>query len=559
MSPSKLNTLKQNMGHFIDEKWNGLFQGNLLRVTCFAGLILSLLIGGSLGAAYFLGPSSGAEAGERDNSFYRLLRDYDRSAGITESAKRDRELDKLEKKAEGVESWLSVLKRRRELARLNSQYAPAFRQSVRRARQAYPYSEPLAAVAAAALIQNAAVTRETEAELRDCLSLFADPRFDSLSLSLHALLGDLKNPLTALEHLPPAMSAANAAGFFPASEKEAIAADLAILKLLRGDSAGAAAEIQGLAAGTASTGTFLRFAAEYFYDFGDILRSAELFSLLPDEEALLRQADALWLAGYAGSARTIWSMAPTPRALYNLALTAENPEEAAALLKRLAGLAPDALSEPGGLYGLIRCSRLLDAAGAVALLETGGAGNFLIDLEILKRRTELRETGRLVAETWLLLGRYPEEENLYRWGAWFFDLQRQYNETAVLLKTAARHQFAGEWAGLHEALQLIREGNLDRAESILAAVPAETASWAAAANLGRVLEARRAPARALEQYELAVAAVPDRQTNSQIQLRIARCLKILNRAEESRRVLEYALELNPDNLSARLELERLGL
>jgi tetratricopeptide (TPR) repeat protein len=164
-----------------------------------------------------------------------------------------------------------------------------------------------------------------------------------------------------------------------------------------------------------------------------------------------------------------------------------------------------------------------------------------------------------VAETWLLLGRYPEEENLYRWGAWFFDLQRQYNETAVLLKTAARHQFSGQWAGLHEALQLIREGNLDRAESILAAVPAETASWAAAANLGRVLEARRAPARALEQYELAVAAVPDRQTNSQIQLRIARCLKTLNRAEESRQVLEYALELNPDNLSARLELERLGL
>ncbi|MDR2434615.1 MAG: hypothetical protein LBD47_08610 [Treponema sp.] len=614
MSFPKLNTggpdsLLSNIGRFIGEKWSSLFSGNLLRVLCFSGLILSLLIGGSLAAVYLLGGRPIAESG---GGFYRLLREYDRAAqsagapnmaALTENL--DRELDKLETKTEGVESWLSVLKRRRQLARLNSQYIPAYRQSALRARRDFPYSEPLAALAAAALIEDAAIGPEQEAELRACLPLLADTRFDTLRLSLHVLLGDLKNPETAANSLPPVLSfdrlrnyAAGLDGSFYASEKEALAADLAMVKLLKGDPAGAAAEIQGILA--ASSGEFLRFAAEYFYDFGDILRSAELFSRLSDETALLRQADALWLGGYAAGARNIWSLfvsssldgAPGPggidtvsRSLYNLALSAENPAEAAALLERLIAL-PAAAGEDGSSrrYGLIRYSRLLDARRAVALLEAAGTGP-LLELEILRRRTELGETGRLTAETWLLLGRYPEEEGLYRWGAWFFDSRRNYGETAVLLKIAARHGFTGAWAGLHEALQLVRAGNPDGAGEILIPLLVENGDWPAAANLGRLFEARGAPARALEYYETAAALLeksegpgieapaPEkaairvldeadgarrRETASRIQFRIAQCLKSLDRTGESRRVLEYALDLNPDNLSARLELSRLG-
>ncbi|MDR0584021.1 MAG: hypothetical protein LBG57_06720 [Treponema sp.] len=599
-------SLLSNVGRFIDEKWNCLFRGNLPRILCFSGLILSLLIGGSLAAVYLLG---GRPVAEKGDSFYRLLREYDRaaeSAGVPGAADMaaiienfDRELDKLETKAGAVESRLSILKRRRRLALLNSRYVPAYRQSVRRARQDFPYSEPLALLAAAAIIQDTAIGPEQEEELRACLPLFSDIRFDTFRLSLHVLLGDLKNPETAMNSLPAALSSAGLNGSFYTSEKEALAADLAMLKLLKADPAGAAAEIQGLLA--ASSGEFLRFAAEYYYDFGDILRSAELFSRLNDEAALLRQADALWLGGYAAGARNIWSLLASSaldggegrgradagavsRSLYNLALSAENPDEAAALLERLVVLPSGAGEEgyPGREYGLIWYSRFLDARRAVALLDAAGTGA-LLELEILKRRMELEETGRLTAETWLLLGRYPEEERLYRWGAWFFDSRRNYGETAILLKAAGRHQFTGDWAGLHGALQLFRAGNPDGAEDVLIPLLERSADWPAAANLGRLLEARRAPARALEYYEIAAgllgneifgieASGPEkaavrfrdkadealrRETASRIQFRIAQCLKTLGRTGESRRVLEYALDLNPGNLSARLELSRL--
>jgi tetratricopeptide (TPR) repeat protein len=207
----------------------------------------------------------------------------------------------------------------------------------------------------------------------------------------------------------------------------------------------------------------------------------------------------------------------------------------------------------------------LDAQAAIALLETGvseagASAPALLDLEILRRRTEVAETGRLTAETWLLLGRYPEEERLYQWAAWFFDFRRNYGETAVLLKTADRRQLGGRWAAPHEALRLLREGDPDAAETLLASIPAEAADWSVAANLGRILEARHAPIQALEQYERAAAlrapgAAPE--AASRIQFRIAHCFKITGRPAESRRALEYALDLNPDNLNARLELGRL--
>jgi tetratricopeptide (TPR) repeat protein len=192
--------------------------------------------------------------------------------------------------------------------------------------------------------------------------------------------------------------------------------------------------------------------------------------------------------------------------------------------------------------------------------------NSLIDLEILRRRTETTEMPRMVAETWLLLDRYSDVEDIYQWGAWYFGLQRNYAESAKLLQLAMRHNFTGDWIDLHKALQYIREGNLNVAEDTLAGIIAsQTAEghWEAAANLGRVLESLLAPARALTHYEKAMAILSEWDeedawiTASRIQVRIALCLKIFGRIEESRRALEYAIELNPENLTARLELSRL--
>jgi len=538
----------------------------LLRVTFFSGLLLLLIIGALLVGAVVSG--RGAAGAARESAFHRLLREYDfkyRQAADSGVVRRqefeslDNDLGRLEKHAEAVESWLSILKRRRQLARLDSRYEESYRQSSRRAAAAFPHSEPIAAVAAAALVHNAAITRESDAHLRETLPLLAGSRLAApLRLSFHVLLGDFKSPEQALASLPRDFMAPE---YFTASdlEREVIYPDLAILKILAGDIPSAAIDIQAALNAFPSPG-LIRLAAEYFFDFGDLLRAAELFSQLPDETSLSRQADALWLAGYIDNARAIWALQTQNRPLYNLALSAPTQEEETALLERLA--AQSRSEERGGhdairQFGLIHLSRLLDAPRAVTLLDAEKDADPLIGLEILKRRTETAEVARVIADTWLMLGRYPETEYLYEWGAWYFDLHRNYPETALLLRAAARQQLSGYWVDFHQALQYIRESNLNGAADLLAAASAD-GDWAASANLGRVLEASLAPARALEQYQRALAVVIefDQSIASRIQVRIANCLRNMGRISDSRNALEYALEIDPDNLTARLELNR---
>lgn len=558
-----------------------------LRITIFSGLMLLLLIGGMLVGIVLTKNGAITLGDEQESVFYRLLREYDfkyRRILETESPvnrqqeleELDRELGRLEKNAEGVESWLSVLKRRRQLVTDGgSRFAEAYRSASLRAVTAFPYSEPVAAVAAAALVHDTAITAGTETRLREMIPLLASSRFASMRLSLHVLLGDLKNPETAMAAIP--LNTGWSPDISARADAESILIDLLLMKILAGDIPGVAVDIQSALSARASP-ALTRLAAEYFYDFGEPLRSAELFSVLPDEAALSRQADALWLAGYAGNARAIWAMlanAPTgassSRALYNLALTAPSPEESAALLERLAGQA--GAGDTSRRFGLIRFSRLLDAPQALAMLEAEsssgrsgantGPAAALLDLEILRRRAETGETARIIAETWLLLEQYPATEELYEWAAWYFGKQRFYDESALLQRTALRHNFTGQWLRLHQALLFINDGNISTAEESLRAIPADNDGWAVPANLGRILEARRTPARALESYEKALSAITGtapagwEQIASRIQVRVAHCLKSVGKIEESRRALEYALDLNSDNLNARLELSRL--
>jgi len=539
-------------------------KNNLLRVTFFAGLLLLMIIGVLLAGAFVGG--FGAAGGIRESAFHRMLREYDfkyrQVAGSGVVRRQDieqlnNELDRLEKQAEAVESWLSILKRRRQLAALDSLYEEAYRQSSQRAVGAFPHAEPIAAIAAAALVRNAAITREADALLRDALPLLADSRFAPMRLSLHVLLGDFKSPEQALASLPRDFAAPE---YFTDTEleREVIYPDLAILKILAGDIPSAGIDIQAALATFPSPGV-IRLAAEYYYDFGDLLRAAALFSQLPDEDALGRQADALYLAGYVDTARAVWAMQTQNRALYNIAVTAPTDAEEAALLKQLVEKAGSSGADDAGRrFGIIRLSRLMDPPQAAALLEAE-KGDPLIDLEWVKQRAGREEVARVIADTWLLLGRYPETEYLYEWGAWYMALHRNYSEAAMLLKIAARHEFSGNWVYFQQALQHIREGSLDAAADLLAQAADTDGEWAATATLGRVHEARLAQARALEQYQKALAVVVefDDYLASRIQVRIAHCLRNMGRIADCRQALEAALEHNPDNLTARLELSRL--
>jgi len=532
-----------------------LKNGNLLRITLIAGLILFVLTGGTLAVFYFI--ERGNAPAQQEKSFLALLSEYDSSADIiagtdSEFAHLNRELDNLEKRAITVESWLSILKRRRALAAVHAPSIEEYRGSIARAQKAYPLSQPIAVIAAAAIVKDTALNRQAEENLRDLLSLIGDPSFNTMRLALHILLGDFRNPTRALQITGLASDGT-----------ESVTVDLAILKILHADFRGATADIQTLLnLPSPPSKNFLRFAAEYYYDFGDLNRSAQVFSQIEDEDAMIRMADALYLSGYTDFSRSIWTIladTPNENSLYNLAVTAEDQAEAVSFLERLVTANPQS-GKDSRQFGLIRYSRLLPYNRAVAILEGSEnlkpSGYPFIDLELTRRLNQMRESGRQVSEAWLLLDRHPENEDLYCWASWLFFFQRYYDEAEILLKRAERLEFKGQWLSAYRAVQLMREGDLETAERILRSIPAETAGWHVFANLGLILETQRSPARALDQYELAALKAENPKIASRIQYRIARCFFTLNSPAEARRALEYAIDLDPENLTAQLELDR---
>jgi tetratricopeptide (TPR) repeat protein len=571
----------------------------LIKSAVLTGLFLGALVCASL--IYFslspdrLFPSG---SGSVRDVFRRLLRDYDNFSAAMEIESRrpgqagfpqdrlnalEQLLDRLEKNAGGVEAWLSVLKRRRDLAFRSPLFLPGYREAAGRAARTFPWSQPIAALAAEALLYSP-LEPENEESLKIYASLMTEPRFSPLALSIRVLTGELDNPVKAravgAEELL-ARSLPLIRNGLTEDEGERLGANLGLLLLLKGD-AGASGWIRGLSEENRPP-VLRRLAAEYFYDFGEPLRAAEIFYRLGGEEGLLRSADALWLGGRREAARNTWqilaseieaaggprgespaSLRVSPagrlRSLYNLAASAEDQEEA---IRWLSGLYTIPASDPAlrfdPLYsfGIIRYTRLMEPYQALGVLEMdGGRENPLIDLELLRRQSELWPVERTIAETWLLLGRYPGEDRLYQWGAWYFNFQRKYEETGILIKTAGRKGMEGPWLDLNAALPLMREGKLEKAEELLRA-SRSAGFWQTAANLGCILESRRAPRAALEQYGAASSQVKDPGAASRVQFRMAGCFKALGQTEESRRALLRSLELNPDNLSARLEVQNL--
>jgi len=537
--------------------------GNLLRITVICGIILFVLTGGVL-TFFRLIERGSSKTARQEDSFYRILREYDISAGIfigteREFEKLNDELNRMEKKTIGVESWLSVLKRRRALANRYTPAAENYRNSIKRAQKAYPQSQPIAALAAAALVKNTALNKEAENSIRDILPMLTGSAFNSLRLYLHVILGDFKNPGMAVL-IPPDIHS---------DGSEELTSNLALIKILRSDLRGAASELQTLLSSPYPSDSSIFLTADFLYDFGDLRRSAELFSRINTEEAMIRQADALYLAGFEGSARSLWSILSesaetNESSLYNMAVTSDKDEEAFYYLEKLNNSKPSPENTIQNInsrqFGLILYSRMLAYDEAIAALDgakiTTPIDYPYIDLEKCKRYPQRYAPARQIAEAWLLLDRHPEEEDLYRWAAWLMLFQRYYDEHKILLNRIEQFQFSRQWTDLYNAIQLMQEGNLETAEEILRRLDGESADWYVHANLGRILEIYRSTGRALDQYEFAASKIQNPKTAARIQYRIARCYSALGRPLEARQALEYAVDLDPENLTARLELER---
>jgi hypothetical protein len=543
-----------------------------LKMACVLGGALALTLVGGLFFFTFIEKERAGESVKTGGTFTRMLAEFDLLPEGTSPEKRDSFLDRLENKALSVESHLSVLKRRRNLARPPEpagRFIAAYREAADRISREFPASELLAALAAEALLledpPNAAEAREHH------LSRIREPSLLPLAFCLRLLSGELEDPQRAAEVPQGEALFAAVINRVSAPEGEQLLINQGILRLLGGDIAGCRVLVNALLAGRPGADA-LRFAAEFFYDFGDPLRGAELFSRFSGEENLARQADALWLSGQKNAARNIWrsialsKKAMTPqnaapenrerisRSLYNLAATAPASEEAGPYLERLFAESP--APSPALTCGILLYTRLLDENRARAILEEQDLKNEgLFDLELVKRGQGFWTVDRLVAELWLLLGRHPRDERLYQWGAYYFERQKRYGETALLLRTAGYNRLEGPWIPLTQGIRLIREGRLDEGEAQLRELSG--VYWQADANIARVLEARRSHTAALEYYEAAFSRVRDKKEAARIQLSIVRCLRILGRNGEIRRVLESAGELDPENLNVRLELRRL--
>jgi tetratricopeptide (TPR) repeat protein len=523
-------------------------------------------------------------------AFYQGLAEFDdllTQTGLEQTdrpLRLNRALDRLEKKSFGVESSLSLLKRRRSLAHKDPRFLEPYQKAARRSLEAFPFSAPIAAIAAEELLsRDTAITEATGLKLNDYASRIVERDLRPVALSLYILAGTFQDPLKVAA-IPQIVSLLSASlPVLPGERTQTyedlslvLAKDAVLIRILQGDTAGASAQIQELLK-TAKTKDILlelvQYAGNFFYDYGNPVQAAVLFSRFSDEKSMARQADALWRAGHSSGAQNLWTVLVSPEqagkeaggasleikiaSLYNLAATAKSPEAGKAYLERLLAVAPD--THALRVYGILRYTRLLDTAQSIRILEgEQGRNQPLIDLELLRRRRALVPLDLAIAETWLLLNRYPRDERLYRWGAYFFDYQRRYTETAVLIKNARSYQMTGSWIPLHDSLHLLMEGRIEEAEERLASMGSEDLIWQIPANRGLILEARRAPRSALEYYQTAATLLTEPEAAANIHFRIAHCLRILGLNQESRQALERTLELNPNYLNARLELQRLN-
>jgi tetratricopeptide (TPR) repeat protein len=501
--------------------------------------------------------------GQLGTNFTRDLGRYDEAMGVERPELLARRLDRLERRAKSQDEWLSLLKRRRNLARLDTQYISAYQKSGNEAVKAFPYSEMIIAVAGESLLYDAMANSDLLYEYAGRLSR---QRYDPLVLSFYALTGVLGDPektaeIDGIEILLSAELAPELRNLFRVNT--------VLLNILKGEILAAQIGINGLLETYPSSRELLLLGGEFFYDYGNLLRSSELFSKL-GEVYLGRAADALALAGEIPAARSIWTALGNSResdsskiiaqSLYNLASTSSNEREAAAWLERI--FTSGAISETEKLYAMILYTRLQNTSRAIAMLEEENLkANPLLDLELLRRRLDTWPLDRSTAEAWLLLGRHPESEALYQWAAWFFDRQKIYAETAQLLKISNQRQISAPWLELTLALTLLREGNINEGLNLLQAELQKNSSrdWRIPANIARVMESRRSITAALDLYQRAALLAETNQDMALIQLRISRCLEALGYNDESRRALEYAQELDPENFFVRMELWRLTM
>ncbi|MCL2008568.1 MAG: hypothetical protein FWG77_10850 [Treponema sp.] len=532
-----------------------------IRIVSVVGLCLLLVL--VWGLVFFTVIWDGPIRRTEEN-FSRSLREYDQFnperhilAG-EDPREIMRRLNNLQRLVYSAEEQLSVIKRYRTLAGIDRSFISAYRDAAKSASEAFPYSAPIAAIAADALIfDDSPITPEIRTDLLNYSSIISQNQLGLLQLSMLILAGSLDDPAVAAD-LPSIVQILSMDfPLLPLNAQRELQTYNFLLRAYNSDTGGAMAALNNILTGNFDD-RIARMGAEFFFDNGSYMRAAELFIHLGGERDLARAADAYVYAGEIQAARNIWLALGN---YYNLASTAGSPEEELQWLERVFSQRVLSLRSGGGqgvedrigLYSIIRYTRLLDQERSIAILQEF-EGTPLLDLEMLYRNMENWPPTRINSEIWMLINRHTDSEELYEWAAWYFDFQRQYQENILLLRNAQRLGMSGQWLNTHRGLALIREGRTAEGERFFLE---GGGLWHHYANLGLMQEGRGNISAALEYYRLASAHVSHRQQQARLQLYISRCFNALGREAEGRRAIEQAYELDPDNIIIRREFTRL--
>jgi tetratricopeptide (TPR) repeat protein len=552
--------------------------GVSLRLGILAGL---LGLAAFLYAVFYL---SAPFWGERDYGarFQKALREYDAlfaaSISVGKSSLRDRA--PLERKLVSIEklngkpafatlqTTLSLLKRERVFSRYDAHFRKRYEQNLLAAAQKYPQTVQLEALALEDALKNGLPAIADALKMNEGRGRFAETMISALAQSFDSA-NDSNNDNAGAD-----------------GKREHLLVDAALLSVVVAGGAyrDTNAVLYPLDAREAESVNTRRFAAEYAYDAGDFPLAARLFAALPDDNALQRAGDALFLGGDTDGARELWllssnvspDVSSNANSLYNYASLSEDAAEQMTALEKL--LAPDSDSDPNAAAfsppsspgapfsaSLVLYTRLLNDERAAATLGTSlrTERTPLLDLELWRRTEKNYAPSRALAEMWLLIGRHPRDPQAYEYAAWFFARERQYEELALLLKNAALQGVASRMLRYwHIMLDAQQTGDNKQCREALSALYNEheeyeqDAPWYIAANMGRLYEAERSWKNAADAYYAALSASAGARDKSRILQRIAVCLAVQGRNTEARGALEEAVFLDPANLNARAALNR---
>jgi tetratricopeptide (TPR) repeat protein len=539
--------------------------GVSLRLGILAGL---LALAAFLYAVFYLGAPFW---GERDYAarFQKALREYDAlfSASVSASGndrylrnyalleRKLRSIENLNGKGNGNEAFatlqttLSLLKRERVFSRYDANFRERYEKNILAATAKYPEAVQLQALSLENTLKNGLPAISDALKLSEGRGHFAETAISALTQSYEGV------------------------------KREHLLVDAALLSVVvtGNEYRDTNAVLYPLDARQAESVNTFRFAAEYAYDAGDFQLASRLFAALPDDNALERAGDALFLGNDTDGARELWllssnvstDVSSNAKSLYNYASLSEDTAKQMSTLEKLLALdmgAPaSAVSSsvtPPFTAGLVLYTRLLSDERAAAMLGTSPhtAQTPLLDLELWRRTEKNYAPGRALAEMWLLTGRHIRDPHVYEYASWYFGRERQYEELALLLKNAALQGIDTGTLQYWRVMLDAQTGDNKQCREALSDLSdlsdEKEGGWYIAANIGRLYEAERSWKNAVDSYYTALSASPGNRDKSRILQRIAVCHTAQGRNTEARGALEEAVFLDPANLNARVALNR---